>query len=371
MLFIFLTLIFTRPFISSPAFPYVNMVYSYVLMLFLGLYIMYYGIDRIRIGPLKFALILFSLALVVSIFFSQNRLESIKELYKYITGILLLIVCASVSRETKLKIINIVIFASCVISSLAIYQYFFGFQHLLEYVRINNINSSFVLDYIQQKRVFFPFVTPGILGGYLIMMLMLVLTDKKYTKFIFLILIALLLTKSLGALLSLFLGLIVYFCLQNTPKKNKPIFILGLSVLALVLVFILRQQNTKMHTQPVFSLFTRMSYWQGAWSIIKAHPIAGVGLGNFNFATSRYAHNSYLQIWAEAGVLGIIGFLVMIFTIIRIGLLNIKQAKDSAILRGLILALIVLLFHNLLDFSFYLPEVSFLWWIMAGLVISV
>jgi len=371
MLLIFLTLIFTRPFISSLAFPYVNMVYSYALMLFLGVYIMRYGLNCIKSNSLKLTLIIFCIMLVICVFFSQDKLNSAKELYKYITGILLLIVSASVLRETKLKIINIIIFAGLIISLLAIYQYFFGFRHVLEYMRYNNISSDFALDYLQRNRVFFPFVTPDALGGYLIMILMLMLVDKKYTWFILPVFCALLLTKSLGAFLSLFFGLVIFFCLQDTLRKKKVVFFLGLSALAIVLIFVIRQLTSKEHAQPVFSILTRISYWQDALYVIKAHPITGVGLGNFGLAASRYAHNSYLQIWAEAGVLGIISFLAVVFIIIRTGYARIKQSKDSVIFKGLMAALIVLLFHNFIDFTFFLPEVSFIWWVIAGLVISV
>ena len=367
---ILLTLIFIRPFISSLAFPSTNMVYSYSLMLFLGLYIIGHGIDRQGLKPLKLPLIIFCISLVISVFFSQDRLNTINELYKYIIGILLLIVFASAVRETKLKIINIIIYAGFIISLLAIYQYFFGFRHLLEYMHQNNINSDFALDYLQPKRVFFPFVTADILGGYLIMILMLLLIDKKYTWLIFPILCALLLTKSLGAFLSLFLGLIVYFCLQDSAKRKQAVFLLGLLALTIVLIFVIRQITSREHAQPVFSILARINYWLGALRVIKAHPIAGVGLGNFSLAASRYAHNSYLQIWAEAGALGFISFLAVVFTIIKIGYARIKQAKDSAMLRGLMVALVMLLFHNFIDFTFFLPEVSFIWWVIAGLVIS-
>lgn len=368
---IFLILIFIRPFISSLAFPYTNIVYSYGLMLFLGYYILRYGIDREKLKPLKLGLIIFSIALVISVFFSQNRLDSVNELYKYIIGILLLIVFASGSRETNLKVINIIICAGLIISLLAIYQYLFGFRHILEYMRQNNINSDFAVDYLGTHRVFFPFVTADVLAGYLIMILMLVLTDKKYIWFIFPILCALGLTRSLGALVSLFLGLVIYFSLKDKIKRKQAVFFLGLSALSIIIVFVLRQRTSREHTQPVFAMLTRISYWQGALEVIKAHPIAGVGLGNFGLATSRYAHNSYLQIWAEAGVLGIMGFSAVVFSIIKIGYLKIKQANNSLIPRGLMAALIILLLHNFIDFTFFLPEVSFIWWIIAGLVISI
>ncbi len=340
-------------------------------MLFLGGYALCHSTEREKVNPLKLALIIFCMMLVISVFFSQDKLNSVNELYKYITGIFLLIVSASVLRETKLKILNIIIFAGFIISLLAIYQYFFGFRHVLEYLRHNNIGSDFAFDYLQRNRVFFPFITPDALGGYLIMIFMLMLLDKKYIWFILPVFCALLLTKSIGALLGLFLGLIIFFCLQDRVKRKQAAFFLGLSGLAIVLIFVTRQLRSGEHTQPMFSILTRISYWQDALCVIKAHPIVGVGLGNFGIAASRYAHNTYLQIWAEAGVLGIISFLAVVFIIIKTGYTRIKQSKDSVILKGLMAALIMLLFHNFIDFTFFLPEVSFIWWVIAGLVVSV
>ena len=368
---VLLALIFIRPFISALAFPYLNLVYTYTLIFFLGAYIFRFGIDRLKTKPLKFALIVFGATLIISVLFSQDRLNSVRELYKYITGILLLIVFASTSKEIRSRTINIVIFAGFIISLLAIYQYFFGFANVLGYLRQSNINFSFALDYLERQRVFLPFVTADILGGYLVMMLMLVLIDKKYSGFVLPLFFALLLTKSLGALLCLFFGLVVYFYLQNQNNKKKTVLFLAVSALAVVSVYLFRQRTSPEHAQPIFSIFSRINYWQEALSVIKAHPIFGVGLGNFNLVNSRYAHNFYLQIWAEAGVLAVIGFLAIVFIIIKIGYAKIKQAQASAICRGLLLALVVVLLHNFIDFTFFLPEVAFLWWVIAGLIISV
>lgn len=357
MFIILLILIFIRPFISSLAFPYLNTIYSNLLIALLSTWVIIKKAPLKKIRPLKYPLIIFCLALIISLVFSLNKLKSLAELYKYITGLLLFIIATSLNYKDKLRIIQTLVVAGLIISLAAIYQYFFGFQHLLNYIAEQKIASPFILDYATSRRVFFPFVTPNTLAGYLIMIIPLALTFKNKTLIIIPLAISLILTRSLGALLSIFLALGIYLYL---PKKRKLVFLLGLLVVT-GLVFIIRTATQKQHLQPIFSTLTRLNYWRDSLTIIKMNPLIGVGLGNFNLVLSRYAHNSYLQIWAEMGILGILSLLWIIY---------LSFAKAKAASAGLILANAAFLIHNLIDFSFFLPEVSFIWWIILGLIIS-
>jgi O-antigen ligase len=254
---------------------------------------------------------------------------------------------------------------------LAIYQYFFGFRHILDYsAKEKIILSSFALDYIQQKRVFFPFVTPNTLGGYLAMIIPLILALLNKKNFLLLVSVsfALLLTKSLGALLSLFLGLVIYFYLQGKLEKRRFLFFFGLLVI-IGLVFITRSTVPKYHLQPIFSTTMRLSYWKDTLKIIKTSPLFGIGLGNFNLVSVRYAHNSYLQIWAEAGILGIFSILWLISVVLKSAIKNIGISPNKKLTTGLITANTIFLIHNIVDFSFFLPEVAIIWWTILGLAI--
>lgn len=310
---------------------------------------------------------LFILALIISIGFSYNKVISIKELYKYITAILLLLISISLSYQDKIQIIRCIVLVGFIISVLAIYQYFFGFQHILDYIAKTKITDSFTLDYINRKRAFFPFVTPNTLGGYLAMIIPLAFSYKNKIWFIIPLSFALLLTKSLGALLSIFIGLGIYLYLQGKLKKRGILFLTGLLAM-IVLVFILRQTATKEHILPTFSLAMRLDYWIDTLRIIKNSPWTGLGLGNFNLKVSRYAHNSYLQIWAEMGILGIISILWLIVMVFKSVLKNIKDSPNKQQISGLVTANAVFLVHNFIDFGFFLPEVSFTWWIILGLL---
>ncbi|MGD9015531.1 MAG: O-antigen ligase family protein, partial [Candidatus Omnitrophota bacterium] len=334
-------------------------------------------------------LLLFLLALTISISFSIDRVNSLKELSKYISGILLFLTTISLTYKEKSRLIKAIILAGFIISLLAIYQYFFGFRHILDYLAKNKISSSFALDYIQRQRVYFPFITPNTLGGYLAMIIPLSFAfrdrQKKtfFNPFFFVLVSAglgLILTKSLGALISIFLGLLIYFYLhcflnkdfqrkQKMLDKKKLLFISAFLIM-IILVFIIRQSATRQHILPSFSLLMRLNYWRDTLKIIRFVPWTGVGLGNFNLVSARYEHNSYLQIWAEAGILGIVSFLWLVIAVFKSAIRNIKNSSDSKLMLALITANAVFLIHNLIDFTFFLPEVTLIWWLILGCVLT-
>lgn len=368
MLWTFLILIFIRPFISSLAFPCLNAVYSTLLLIFLSFWFLYKG-SVFKNIPVKYPLLLFCLSLIISLAFSKNILKSLGETYKYATGILLFLTVSSLPNENKRRAIDTIIIAGVIISLTAVYQYCFGFKNLLNYLAKTNNPGTFTMDYILQRRVFFPFVTPDILAGYLSMVIPLTLGNKKRSWFIIPLSISLLLTKSIGAFLSIFLGMLIYFYGQGKFKKREFIFLAGLLII-IGLVFITRASAKKEHLQPAFSAAMRLNYWRGSGQIIKSHPIVGAGLGNFNLKSSRYAHNSYLQIWAEMGILGLLSFLWLIANILKSGLQNIKINPYKNEIIGLTTAAAVFLIHNSIDFSFFLPEAAIIWWAIIGCLFS-
>lgn len=368
MLATLLTLIFIRPLISSLAFPYENFIYSELLLIFLVIWIIKRRGLLKDADFIKYALWLFILAIFISVIFSKDKLASLKELYKYVTGILIFIVIVSLSPLEKNRVISSILAAGFLISLLAIYQYSFGFQRLLKNVTQQGISNSFTLDYIGSRRPFFPFVTPNILAGYLAMIAPLAFNHKRGLWLALFVSIALLLTRSLGALLSLFLALMVYFYLRDNFKKRNLAFLAGLLIITAV-IFAVRSAIPKQHIQPLFSVTMRLNYWHDALRIIFAHPLVGVGLGNFNLPYARYAHNSYLQIWAEMGILGIISFLWLAIAVIKLSLKNLKDSPYKIKIACLISADIVFLIHNCVDFSFFLPEISLIWWVILGLLL--
>jgi O-antigen ligase len=364
-----LIFIFIRPFISSLAFPRLNAIYSVALLAFLGVWVIKMRLISEKLGPIKYPLLFFSLSLIISGIFSVNPYNTLLESYKYATGILLFLAASSLTPENSIRTLRAIVWAALIISFLAAYQYFFGFQNLLLYLSLKKITDPFVLDYISRKRVFFPFVTPNILAGYLIMAIPLTFSLKKRILYLIPLTAALLLTESLGAMLSLFAVIIIFVYLRSTRKRKYIFFLSGMAVV-IGLIFVLRSLSQSTHLQPAYSTAMRLSYWTETIGIIKSHFLFGVGIGNFNLTVSRYAHNSYLQLWAEAGILGLILFLWLVGAVLRSSLKRIPESQQRDLIVCLFCANLSFLLQNFVDFTFYLPEISLVWWAIMGLLYS-
>jgi len=289
---------------------------------------------------------------------------------------MLFLLASTLSAGQRNRAIETSILAGFLISILAIHQYFFGFSHLLNYINKQGVTDAYILDYIERRRVFFPFVTPNTLAGYLIMILPLGagyfggkkgILNKIRAVILTCLVFSLLLTKSLGALVSLFLAFSLYFYAAGRLNKKRLLLLLGLSI-AIIAIFISRTTIQKTHSTVEFSSLMRWTYWKAALGIIKLKFFTGSGLGNFNLPYARYAHNAYLQIFAETGIVGILAFLWLIYKLLKTVFLRLSRNNQDFLLSGLLVANLAFLLHNLVDFTFSLPEVNLTWWLLAGIL---
>ena len=71
-----------------------------------------------------------------------------------------------------------------------------------------------------------------------------------------------------------------------------------------------------------FSTVERLAHWIAGLRMFAAHPILGVGAGNYDAAYAKYAlpdwpdalgyaHNYYINVAAETGILGFVAFLAL------------------------------------------------------------
>jgi len=368
MLNILLSLIFIRPFISSLAYPGADFIFSLLIFGFIIIYAVNRKINSSGIKPLRWPLLAFLLVHFISYAIFSHKLSGLQEFYQLASCISIFIVIASLPAQDKNRIFKCVIVSGIFISLCAIYQYFFGFQHLLNYVIKEKIQDNFILEYTTRKRVFFPFVTPNTLASFLSMAVILALAAKQRIWFILPLGFALFLTQSLSALFSVSLGIMIYFHLKNKSKKIR-IIILSSILLTAATVLLLRITSQKQYLQPAFSALMRLDYWSDTIKIIKTSPLIGIGVGNFNLAHSRYAHNFILQLWAEIGLFGLAAFAWLITLIIKRALQPINNQLPRKEIICLITASLVFLINNCFDFSFFLPEVSLIWWVILGLLV--
>lgn len=122
----------------------------------------------------------------------------------------------------------------------------------------------------------------------------------------------------------------------------------------------------------------RVRIWRGAMRIIEDYPVGGVGYNVFQQAIPRYsnmewgmdAHNMYLRIGAEMGLLGLAAFLaLLIFP--GVTMLRVYRTTGDRFMRGWMLggmaSICGILIVNVFGSRFTREELVGLYWVLVGL----
>lgn len=129
----------------------------------------------------------------------------------------------------------------------------------------------------------------------------------------------------------------------------------------------------------------RIAAYRNTLQMIKAHPIIGVGANTFmknyrfykeapeyrNIVTSdyMYAHNNFLHMAAETGLVGLGIFLWLLFRLFTALAAIYKRLKDDYLkitLLSLIICLVSFLVNGLTESSLYSSRLAIIFWYLAG-----
>lgn len=122
--------------------------------------------------------------------------------------------------------------------------------------------------------------------------------------------------------------------------------------------------------------------------MIKDHPFLGVGLGNYRIVYPSYrsleelsitpegkryskAHNDYLQILAETGIVGIVSFLWIIIVVSCMCLRVIMDKKDSfysLMITGIFAGMLATLVHAFFSSNLRIPSSAMTFWLFLGII---
>lgn len=131
------------------------------------------------------------------------------------------------------------------------------------------------------------------------------------------------------------------------------------------------------------NLSERPEIWVNTLILIKNHLLWGVGLGNFSFAywmetmsiyTRLHAHNTFLTLAAESGLISMIGFVLLIARVFYITLVNLKKIESSEmgyVYYGLFCSLSGILIMFLVENIFFANLNAVLFFIQLGLMASI
>ena len=124
--------------------------------------------------------------------------------------------------------------------------------------------------------------------------------------------------------------------------------------------------------------------WRDTFTMIRANPLLGVGLGAYETAFSIYtksdgslrvpqAHNDYLQVVADCGIVGgviAVWFIALVFRAVSRG----ARSADP-LYAGLALAagagIFAMLVHSLFDFNLQLPSNALLFLLLSAVAVNI
>ncbi len=226
--------------------------------------------------------------------------------------------------------------------------------------------------------------------------------DKRLLLIIAVVLmgIAIILTGSRGGFISLIgvIAFLIFFALKFGAKsidkaevKKRNLALIGGSI-ALVLVLLAsaiwlgKEESVSRGigaTAGQMQDFStgRIDFWKNTLKIIRDNPVLGTGLESFGVAYTKYdtgngklrleqAHNDYLQILSDAGILGFVCVIAFVFLLFRLSLRVIKSSGNrfrTGVAIGALAGCFGILIHSLFDFPLRTNANMFFFLLLAAL----
>jgi putative inorganic carbon (HCO3(-)) transporter len=243
-------------------------------------------------------------------------------------------------------------------------------------------------------RAFGPFYNPNLLAAMLLMVipawvalvLMARLPAVKLAAGVGLLLcwLCFFVTGSKGGALALMGALLVGVVLAPDPAKGglAKRALLGVGLVVLVGAAALLLPPIRIRVLTAFgpqsnSMMFRYYTWLATWHMALDRPLLGFGPGTFNVAFPRFAiaghtglaHETYLQIAAETGFVGLSALLAALGTLLASA---VRAARTLAgdhrtVACACAAGMVGFLLHNVVDYAWHVTATGLAFWTLAGL----
>jgi len=372
--------------------------------------------------PLNYTFVAFLAVQFVSLFLAYNVYEGMGTLFGYVSFFLIasLIFYLIKAREEMHRLCLLMVGTGCVVAVIGLLQhngiYHFGAPWNLPISTIGNVNFT-----AQYYNVIFP-----------IALVMLFMTHRFWIQVgigtaVFLMACHLVVLGSrggwLGALVALVtLGGATVFRHYKIGRRLLDAMVMGVVLVGLgwpVLMGMvtgiqvgdgrnLGQLLDTYQTRVVNrvenaillqddSTLQRVRLWEDTARMIWDKPLLGVGLGNFAFNVPKYmsreslvvkqrreqqtgqdlmafsAHNEYLEIWAETGILGMAVFGVLLYQLLMAVYHLAKRyirGEEPLLVMGFVAGVLATLTHSFFSTNLQQPVSATHFWIVVGMIWS-
>lgn len=185
--------------------------------------------------------------------------------------------------------------------------------------------------------------------------------------------LAIIFSQTEAAWIAVGCGLLI-FCFFKKDLWMPAAVIIVIAVLILGLTPGLRQNAAEKITLQDWSGQVRQTIWQESFNMLKTRPILGAGLAGYPLAIIpfhragyieifQYPHNFVLNFWSEIGILGLIAWLWLIATALKISLKNYQENLSLIIIACLAATLI----HGLVDVPYFKNDLSMAFWLFMAM----
>ncbi len=331
--------------------------------------------------------VVFFLVLAIGLSYTSNFERGIKIIERFLSFAVLPVIfytSASLVNSNRYKIIKTYIYANVVFF---IITFLYALYRQLD-ISINKalgINWYYFYRYdflsvFNQHPTYVAMMTLLAISFLLFDNIGLNFSKKKILSLVILLSLGILFTGSRQGYIQYFLIITMYFVQKIRTSLNKQSYIFGyfggLIILALIavnipiikeriLVTLGVERYYKFYYRKKYSLKNnpetqgRLLSWQDAWQLIKEKPILGQGTGDDNdaliaqyrknghtylFQKGYNAHNSYIQWWLSGGIILLIVWLGLLFSI----LFKAVKRRD-----GLLASFFIILFLTGFTETFY------------------
>ena len=182
---------------------------------------------------------------------------------------------------------------------------------------------------------------------------------KAFIALTIFVLIAISLTKCRIAILLSYISTIIFLFEYRKNKIIKALIVLSIVLLVCSIVYVSSLKSS------FNSIGDRFVWWKTAYLIFKENVIFGCGFGNYMvlFKTFRpelvvntlFAHNIFMQLLAETGIVGVLGFSVLLVSFYMKFIKRMKEGENSFFYICIATSITSFIIINLVDYSFFVP----------------
>lgn len=321
--------------------------------------------------------------MIIATFTSSMVSGSIRDMAIHTAGLLTMVLILDIARKKEAfhKILVVLSLVTTILALYGIYQYFIGVEIQKEWVDVNS-NAD------MRARVYSVFGNPNIFAEYLVMMVPLTValfwsTKRDTVKIFYFILfgiqvLALFMTMSRGGWIGLAVAAMVFIffvkrklLLFAIPAGAFGFLLLPASIVArFFTIFNLSDSSTSY----------RFKIWEITGEVIRDNFFVGVGLGHqpFKYTFESYirtmpifhAHNSFIEIFAELGLVGFVLFclfMISIFVVLLKYPLASSDTYERVVGASLIGSFSGMMVHGMFENIFYMTKITTSFWILLGL----